>query len=145
VNVYTYTEARQKLASVLDETAKTGQVRIRRQDGQAFVIRPDRSEASPLDVRDLNLGITADEIVQFVKEGRRPGYSPELDWREYIAVDPQDSHGQPCIKGTQITVTEILDALASERVPQEILFRYPSLTPHAVRAAILYAAELARE
>jgi uncharacterized protein (DUF433 family) len=145
VNVYTYTEARQRLASVLDEAAQTGQVRIRRQDGQAFVIRPDRSETSPLDVRGLDLDITADEIVFYVKEGRRPSYSPELDWREYITSDPQRGGGQAYLKGANVTVSAILDALASERVPQAILGRYPSLTRQAVRAAILYAVELARE
>ena len=145
MNVYTYTEARQRLASVLDEATQTGQVRIRRKDGQAFVIRPDRPKTSPLDVQGLNLDITADEIVLFVKEGRRPDYGPELDWRAYITVDPHCSSGQACIKGTQITVSAILDDLASERVPQAILGRYPSLTRQAVQAAILYAAELARQ
>jgi uncharacterized protein (DUF433 family) len=145
MNVYTYTEARQKLASVLDKAAQTGQVRIRRQDGQAFVIRPDRPKMSPLDVQGLNLDITADEIVFYVKEGRRPSYSLELDWREYITSDPQHGGGQAYLKGTDVTVSAILDALASERVPQAILGRYPSLTRQAVRAAILYAAELARE
>ena len=145
MNVYTYTQARQKLASVLDEAARAGQVRIRRQDGQAFVVRPDRSETSPLDVPGLNLDVTADEIVQFVKEGRRPDYGPELDWREYIAVDPQRSGGQAHVKGTQVTVSAILADLASERVPQAILGRYPSLTRQAVQAALLYAAELAQK
>ncbi len=69
---YTYSQARQALARLLDQAWKEGAVRIRRRDGQTFIIRPERSGKSPLDVEGLDLGITTDEIVQFVREGRRP-------------------------------------------------------------------------
>jgi PHD/YefM family antitoxin component YafN of YafNO toxin-antitoxin module len=39
MNVYTYTEARQNLASLLDQAAREGEVRIKRKDGQVFVIK----------------------------------------------------------------------------------------------------------
>ena len=70
--VYTYSEARQNLASVLDRAAEEGEVRVKRKDGQVFVIRPAAREDSPLNVEGIDLGLTADEIVQFVQEGRRP-------------------------------------------------------------------------
>jgi antitoxin Phd len=38
MKVYTYTEARQNLASLLDQAARYGEVRIRRKDGQFFVL-----------------------------------------------------------------------------------------------------------
>lgn len=39
---YTYSEARQNLAAVLEQAAREGEVRIRRWDGRIFVLRPDR-------------------------------------------------------------------------------------------------------
>jgi antitoxin Phd len=71
MNVYTYSEARQKLASLLDQAARDGEVRIKRQDGRVFVVRLETDRDSPLDVPGLDLGLTAEEIVQFVQEGRR--------------------------------------------------------------------------
>ena len=69
--VYTYSEARQKLATVLDQVLEQGEVRITRKDGQVFVIRPEPKEGSPLDVPGIDVELSADEIVQFVQEGRR--------------------------------------------------------------------------
>ena len=71
MNVYTYSEARQNLASLLEQAVQYGEVRIRRKDGQVFVIRPEPNVDSPLDVESIDLGMTATEIVQFVQEGRR--------------------------------------------------------------------------
>jgi len=69
--VYTYTEARQNLASLLDLAVQEGEVRVKRKDGQTFVIKPEQKAGSPLDVEGVDLGITATEIVQFVRESRR--------------------------------------------------------------------------
>ena len=71
MNVYTYTEARQKLASLLDQAAKEGEVRIKRKDGRVFVIRLLQKTQSPLDVEGIDLGITTQEIVDFIDEGRK--------------------------------------------------------------------------
>lgn len=68
-----------------------------------------------------------------------------MDWRNYITVDPKICHGQACIKGTRIMVSVVLDNLAANLKPEEILRSYPSLTPEAIQAAIAYAADLARE
>ena len=67
---YTFSEARQKLASILDK-ARDGAVRIRRRDGQVFVLKPERAQKSPLDVSGINLKIGRAEIVDLIKEGRR--------------------------------------------------------------------------
>ena len=69
--VYTYTEARQNLATLLDKAAAEGEVRIKRRDGQVFVIRLETSEKSPLNVGGIDLDLSAEEIVAFVAEGRR--------------------------------------------------------------------------
>ena len=68
-----------------------------------------------------------------------------MDWREYIAVDPNVCHGKACIKGTRVMVSVVLDNLAAGLSAEEIVKSYPSLTREAIQAAIAYAAELARE
>jgi uncharacterized protein (DUF433 family) len=68
-----------------------------------------------------------------------------MDWNSYISVDPMVHHGKACIKGTRIPVAVILDNLAAGLDDREIIKSYPSLDSNAVRAAIAYAAELARE
>ncbi|HEV2146878.1 MAG TPA: type II toxin-antitoxin system Phd/YefM family antitoxin [Longimicrobiaceae bacterium] len=71
MKVYTYSEARQNFASVLEQARKEGAVRIRRRDGESFVLKPEASTGSPLDVDGIDLDVTTDEIVAFVREGRR--------------------------------------------------------------------------
>ena len=73
MKVYTYSEARRRLAALLDQAAEEGQVMIRRRDGRLFVLRPERRSTSPLDVEGIDLGVTTAEIVDFVREGRRYG------------------------------------------------------------------------
>lgn len=68
-----------------------------------------------------------------------------MNWRDYVTVDPAVCHGKACIKGTRILVSVVLDNLAAGLTPDDIVCSYPPLTPEAVRAAIAYAAELARE
>ena len=72
MKVYTYSEARQHLSSVLEEARREGGVRIRRRDGQMFEVRPEQSKASPLDVQALDLGFSRKEIVDFIRTGRKP-------------------------------------------------------------------------
>ena len=68
-----------------------------------------------------------------------------MDWRDYITVDPNVCHGQASITGTRVMVTVILDNLAAGSTAAEIAESYPSVSAHAVKAALQYAAELARE
>jgi PHD/YefM family antitoxin component YafN of YafNO toxin-antitoxin module len=70
MNVYTFSEARQKLATVLDEAQRKGAVRIKRRDGSEFEIAPVRSQASTLDVEGVDLGLSAEGIVSAVRETR---------------------------------------------------------------------------
>jgi len=69
---YTYSEARQQLAEVLENARRDGEIRIRRRDGQVFVLRPVMRQGSPLDVPGLDLDLSDREIVDLVKAGRRP-------------------------------------------------------------------------
>jgi antitoxin (DNA-binding transcriptional repressor) of toxin-antitoxin stability system len=68
---FTYSEARQQLASLLDRARRDGAVRIRRRDGQVFVLSPEARQASPLDVPGIDLDLRRDEIVALVHESRR--------------------------------------------------------------------------
>ena len=77
--VYTYSEARQKLATLLEQAAREGEVKIKRKDGQTFIITPETRVGSPLDVEGIDLDITTAEIVQIVREGRRRGNEPDQD------------------------------------------------------------------
>jgi uncharacterized protein (DUF433 family) len=62
-----------------------------------------------------------------------------------IIIDPQTCGGKPCIKGTRIWVSLILDFLAGGMTEQELLAEYPQLIHHDVMAAIAYGAEMSRE
>lgn len=64
---------------------------------------------------------------------------------ERISIDPQVCFGKPCIRGTRIWVSLILDLMASGATMDEILAEYPQLTATDVRAAIAYGAEMSRE
>jgi antitoxin Phd len=70
MNVYTYSEARQRLSSVLDSAKQSGKVLIRRKDGSTFSLSPEIQSQSPLDVEGIKTDITTSEIVSFVRESR---------------------------------------------------------------------------
>ena len=70
MDVYTYSEARQKLAFVLEQAKNTGKVLIRRKDGQVFALTPETKALSPLDIPSIDVNITSDEIVDIVRGGR---------------------------------------------------------------------------
>jgi len=62
-----------------------------------------------------------------------------------ISIDPNICFGKPCIRGTRIWVSLILDFLASGMSMQEIIAEYPHLSIEDIRAAIAYGAEMSRE
>jgi len=70
MQVYTYSEARQKLAAVLEQAESTGKVLIRRRDGRTFTLTPEKTVSSPLDVPTIKANITTQKIVDIVREGR---------------------------------------------------------------------------
>ena len=62
-----------------------------------------------------------------------------------ISINPNVCFGKPCIRGTRIWVSLILDYLASGMTMEEIIQEYPHLTHKDILAAIAYGAEAARE
>jgi uncharacterized protein (DUF433 family) len=69
----------------------------------------------------------------------------EQDWTERISIKPNVCHGKPCIKGTRIWVSLILDLLAGGDTIDEIIDEYPHLTREDIQACIAYGAEASRE
>jgi uncharacterized protein (DUF433 family) len=59
----------------------------------------------------------------------------------YISIDPEIRFGKPCITGTRIAVSDILQWLASGMDNNEILKDYPSLKEDHIRAALTFAAD----
>jgi uncharacterized protein (DUF433 family) len=64
---------------------------------------------------------------------------------ERISIDTQVCGGKPCIKGTRIWVSLILDLLATGIGEAELLAEYPGLIRDDIFAALAYGAEAARE
>lgn len=64
---------------------------------------------------------------------------------ERISINPAVCGGKPCIKGTRIWVSLILDLLASGITDREVRAEYPQLTYDDILAAIAYGAEASRE
>jgi hypothetical protein len=76
MKVYTYAEARRWLARVLDEARQDGEIRIKRRDGSEFSIRPVAPGGSPLDVPGVDTGLSLDDIVGAIREGRERDPNP---------------------------------------------------------------------
>jgi antitoxin Phd len=71
MKAYTYSEARENFATVLEEAERDGAVEIRRRDGAIFRILPARkSNASPLDVKGVKLSVPTADLVAIVRKGR---------------------------------------------------------------------------
>jgi len=63
----------------------------------------------------------------------------------HISIDPKVCFGKPCIRGTRIWVSLILDLLSNGMDIKEIISEYPQLSEEDVQAAIAYGAEMCRE
>lgn len=62
------------------------------------------------------------------------------NWQEKISLNPEIRFGKPCIKGTRITVWDILGWLASDMSYDEIVEDFPELTRGDILAALAFAA-----
>jgi uncharacterized protein (DUF433 family) len=67
-----------------------------------------------------------------------------MDYRNRIVIDPEIRFGKPSVKGTRITVGDVLSYLASGMSEQQILADFPQLTQDDVRACLAFAAERER-
>ena len=69
MKVYSFTEARQKLAEVLAE-ARDSDVLIKRRNGDSYVVRRQTSQSSPLDVPGISTRVSTKDILAAVRESR---------------------------------------------------------------------------
>lgn len=77
-------------------------------------------------------------------ENRQIGYSSAMgNLLSRITVRPEQCHGQPCIRGMRIRVSDILEMLANGIAEDEILKDFPDLESDDIRASLAYAANLA--
>ena len=63
-----------------------------------------------------------------------------MNWQERISVNAAVRSGKPCIKGTRITVYDMLEYLAGGMTEDQILSDFPDLTREDIRACLTFAA-----
>ena len=67
-----------------------------------------------------------------------------MDYRDRIVIDPNVRFGKPRVRGTRITVGDVLSYLAAGMDEREILSDFPQLTSEDIRACLAFAAERER-
>ena len=66
------------------------------------------------------------------------------NWKDRISINPNVCHGKPCIKGTRVMVSVILDNLAAGESHESIIQGY-HVDEEDIQAVLHYAADLARD
>jgi uncharacterized protein (DUF433 family) len=67
-----------------------------------------------------------------------------MNYKDYITINPNKRSGKPCIRNLRITVTDVLEYLASGMSEDEILDNFPDLTREDIRACLAFAADRKR-
>lgn len=67
-----------------------------------------------------------------------------IEYHDRIVLDPAIRSGKPIIRGTRITVADILDYLAAGMSPSDIVADFPDLFDEDIRAALAFAADCER-
>jgi uncharacterized protein (DUF433 family) len=65
----------------------------------------------------------------------------QVDYKQYIEVNPEIRFGKPVIKGTRITVYDVLQWLASGMTHTQIIDDFPQLSEERILACLAYAAK----
>jgi len=68
-----------------------------------------------------------------------------MDYRNIITIEPDKRSGKPCIRGTRMTVTDVLEYLAGGMTHDELLREFPDLTEEDIRACLAFAADRERK
>jgi uncharacterized protein (DUF433 family) len=68
-----------------------------------------------------------------------------MDYSTIITIKPDKRSGKPCIRGTRMTVTDVLEYLAGGMSPGEIVAEFPELTLDDIRACLAFAADRERK
>ena len=64
-----------------------------------------------------------------------------MNYSEHITIDPNIRFGRPCVKGTRISVYDVLGWMASGMSIEEIIKDYPELNEEKIRACLGFAAD----
>lgn len=64
-----------------------------------------------------------------------------MNYTEFISIDPNIRFGRPCIKGTRISVGDVLGWMASGMSMEDILADFPELDSDQVKACLAYSAD----
>jgi uncharacterized protein (DUF433 family) len=67
-----------------------------------------------------------------------------MDYQHIITIEPGKRGGKPCVRGLRITVSDVLEYLASGMSEQQILHDFPDLTLEDIRACLAFAADRER-
>ena len=67
-----------------------------------------------------------------------------MDYRRIITIEPGKRSGKPCIRGLRITVSDVLDYMASGMTTEQVLEDFPELTLEDIRACFAFAADRER-
>jgi uncharacterized protein (DUF433 family) len=67
-----------------------------------------------------------------------------IDYSQIITIEPGKRSGQPVIRGTRMTVTDVLEYLAGGMTPEEIVAEFPNLTLNDISACLAFAADFGR-
>jgi len=67
-----------------------------------------------------------------------------MDYKDRITIEPGKRGGKPCIRGMRITVYDVLDYLASDMTPEQILADFPELQAEDIKACLAFAADRER-
>lgn len=70
MKVYSYSEAQKKLSRILEEATSEGEVAIRKESGQIYILRPLDENDSPLNIKGVNVNLSIDDLNQSVRESR---------------------------------------------------------------------------
>jgi uncharacterized protein (DUF433 family) len=65
-------------------------------------------------------------------------YTQQVNYKEYIEVDPEVRFGKPVIKGTRITVYDVLQWLASGMTHEEIITDFPQPNDKQILACLTF-------
>ena len=68
-----------------------------------------------------------------------------MDHQDRITIDPEVRFGKPCVRGTRITVGDVLSYLAAGMSEDDVLSDFPQLTPDDIRACLAFSAERERK
>ncbi|MFN0175835.1 MAG: DUF433 domain-containing protein [Saprospiraceae bacterium] len=63
------------------------------------------------------------------------------NWQERITINPNIRFGKPCIKGTRISVGDVLAWLSHGMTHSEIIEDFPELTELDILAALSFASQ----